>query len=303
MTFTPITAKDYQRLKPFFRSQAYRLCAYSLPVVIAWQNDNYRPLAHVDGDTLWIGADFTTTPEYRHLIMPLPADGGQNPETLARVARTSGFEQYWFVPECYVNAWGKDLIRRFFRLNRQKGYDDYVYRTSDLADLKGNRYAKKRNLINQFKAAYVETGRADIEPINDANIDACTVFLERWCDIMACGSDTKNDLACEKIAVLNTLTNIGSFDVRGLAIRIDGDICAFGIGSALTADMGGLHFEKAYADIKGLYQYLDTLCARELFKDVAFINKESDMGIPGLAKAKRSYHPAEMVKSYKLTLK
>ena len=303
MTFTPITAEDYPRLKPFFRAQAYRLCAYGLPVVIAWQNDNYHPVAHIDGDTLWIGADFKSTPEYRHLILPVPADGDHDPETLARLARTNDFDQYWFVPECYVNTWGADLIRRFFRLNRQKEYDDYVYRTRDLAELKGNRYAKKRNLINQFTAAYVETGRTKIEPISDTNADACAVFLERWCDIMSCGSDTKNDLACEKIAALSTLTNIGRFNVRGMAIRIDGDICAFGIGSDLTDDMGGLHFEKAYPDIKGLYQYLDTLCARELFKDVAFINKASDMGIPGLAKAKRSYHPVEMVKSYRLTLK
>ena len=75
------------------------------------------------------------------------------------------------------------------------------------------------------------------------------------------------------------------------------------MGSALTDDMGVLQFEKAYADIKGLYQYLDNRCARELFNGHEFTNKESDMDMPGLTRAKRSDHPVDMVKSYKLIMK
>jgi hypothetical protein len=92
-------------------------------------------------------------------------------------------------------------------------------------------------------------------------------------------------------------------DLNGIYLRVDGEISAFGIAAYLTKDMGVLHFEKAFTNIKGLYQYFDNLCAKTLFDGFQFINKESDMNIPGLAKVKKSYHPTMMVKSYKLVLR
>jgi hypothetical protein len=303
MNLSPITADDYPRLLPFFRPQPYRLCSYSLSAIIAWQNDNYRPLAGVDGDSVVVAADFNNSPDLRHLILPVPYLERYDPERLHRLARDTGYDKYWFVPACYLDTWGRASVEQYFRISRQADYDDYIYRASDLAELKGNRFAKKRNLINQFTANFVDAGRARPEPITRDNISDCADFLEQWCAIMACGSDTENDLACEKIAVLNTLRHHDVFDVRGVAVRIDGEVSAFGMGSRLTGDMGVLQFEKAYTDVKGLYQYLDNLCARELFNGYAYINKESDMGIAGLAKAKKSYHPVEIVKSHKLTVR
>ena len=78
---------------------------------------------------------------------------------------------------------------------------------------------------------------------------------------------------------------------------------AFGISAPLTRDMATLQYEKAFSSIKGLYQYFDNACARMLFNGYTYLNKESDMGIPGLAKAKRSYHPEKIVESVRLTLK
>jgi uncharacterized protein len=97
------------------------------------------------------------------------------------------------------------------------------------------------------------------------------------------------------------LENLETLETDGIFIRVDGRVSAFGIASRLTREMGVLHFEKAFASVKGLYQFLDNECAKRLFSKYAFINKESDMNIPGLAKAKRSYHPAMRIKSFRLT--
>ncbi|MDQ1331257.1 MAG: uncharacterized protein QG578_1525, partial [Thermodesulfobacteriota bacterium] len=115
--------------------------------------------------------------------------------------------------------------------------------------------------------------------------------------------DDNDALACEKEAVINTLVNIDLLDVKSLYLRVDSVMSALGIAAYLTDDMGVLHFEKAFANIKGLYQYFDNLCAKSLFTGVTYINKESDMSMPGLAKVKKSYHPAMMIKSYRLDLK
>ena len=86
-------------------------------------------------------------------------------------------------------------------------------------------------------------------------------------------------------------------------LHLDGRVSAFAVGAGLTPDMGVLHFEKAFTWIKGLYQYVDQLCARTLFSGYPYINKESDMGVPGLQRAKRSYHPLMQVASYALRRK
>jgi signal transduction histidine kinase len=111
------------------------------------------------------------------------------------------------------------------------------------------------------------------------------------------------DLKDENQAAINTIENIDLFELDGILLRIDGEINAFGIASRLTENMGVLHFEKAFASKKGLYQYFDRECARRFFKGCSYINKESDMNVPGLAKAKKSYHPVMTVKSYMLTVR
>jgi hypothetical protein len=303
MKLAPLMPDDYPRLKPFFAGRRHELCIYSLSSLLSWSNEAYHPCGAVDGDTLIIAAEFTTRKENRHLILPVNPRRDPPPERLKDYAQALGFGQYWFIPENYVAAHGLASIEKHFTITEQPEYEDYIYRTEDLAWLKGNRYSKKRNLVNQFTRDYVDRGVVALEPITAAVFTACADFLEEWCLQRGCERADDEDLACEKQAALNMLENIERYDVRGLLLRIEGEVLAFGIGMQLAADMGALHFEKADANEKGLYQYFDMMCARRLFPDCLFINKESDMGVPGLAKAKRSYHPVRRVKSYALQLR
>ncbi len=302
MKFKPLTPQDHSVYRHYFTNQRYPLCAYSLASVIAWSNAEYKPYgAEVDGAFV-VAAEFETATHNRHLILPVSPQRMFTPEELADVAARAGHQRYWFVPQSYVDHFGDDAIGRFFAIEPQPAYDDYVYRVDDLAKLKGSRYSKKRNLIKQFKRAYVERGKVVVEPIAPGNIEACLTFLEQWCEEHDCDAEDQLDLACEKQAAVNTLLNLELFELNGILLRIDGKVSAFGIAAPLTDDMATLQYEKAFANIKGLYQYFDNACARQLFNGYTFLNKESDMGIPGLAKAKKSYHPVKMVRSVNLTL-
>lgn len=303
MKLEPLTPADYTRLKSFFADQRHELCIYSLPSLLSWSNDAYHPCGVIDGETLIMGAEFTTRKEHRHLILPINPRKDPPPEDLENYVRSLGIYQYWFIPEGYIDAYGPKAIERHFTISEQPEYEDYVYRTEDIAYLKGNRYAKKRNLVKQFTRDYVDRGVVSMESITSRGFTECVDFLEEWCLQRGCESADDEDLACEKQAALNMLEHIDRYDVRGLLLRIDGEVCAFGIGTQLTPDMGALHFEKADANEKGLYQYFDMMCARRLFSSCRTINKESDMGVPGLAKAKKSYHPVKRVKSYALHLR
>ena len=303
MNFTQLTPPDFSRYRSYFENQRYELCSYSLSSIIAWSNDEYKPFGTVYADAFVVAAEFETATQNRHLLLPIAPQRQFAPEELVALARDAGHTQYWFVPEAYIEQFGRDVVGRHFDIVDQAAYDDYVYRVKDLAALKGNRYAKKRNLIKQFQRNFVDAGKVVVEPIAADNTEACLEFLEAWCQERGCDSDEQVDLACEKQAAINTLKHIDAFDVKGILLRIDGQVSAFGISAPLTRDMATLQYEKAFGSVKGLYQYFDNACARMLFKGYTYLNKESDMGIPGLAKAKRSYHPVRMVKSVKLVLK
>ncbi|MFA5139282.1 MAG: phosphatidylglycerol lysyltransferase domain-containing protein [Elusimicrobiota bacterium] len=295
MKFEPLFPADYGRLAPYFQGQRYPLSPYCPGSVLCWNNHLYAPSAAVEDDCLIIGYEFAKKPEDRHLIMPLRPGKGFSPGELADLTRRSGFDTVGLVPEGCLTQGVEDL----FTARELEGYADYVYRTKDLVSLAGSRYSGKRNLIKQFERDHA----GHTEPMSRANSRECLDFLDEWCRERDCDKDQEEELACEKTAATNGINHIETLGLSGLLVRVDGKVSAFAVASRLTQDTGVLLFEKAFARLKGLYQYLDRLCAERLFAGYEFINKECDMGIPGLAQAKRSYHPAFRVRSYALTLR
>jgi hypothetical protein len=298
----PITPDDYSRLKPFFINQPHRLCIYGLPSLLSWRNTEYYPCAAVIDGILIIGAEFNTQKDKRHLILPVADHMLYPPEKLRDLAELLNFSTYWFVTRDYMDVYGMDRIGALFHIEDQPEYADYVYNKADLSTLAGRKYARKRNLVSQFKREFLNPGRVTIEPLKPGHLTECRIFLDEWCLESNCDMDGDSNLACEKQAVINTIMELDRFDSKGLLARIDNEICAFGIGARLTHDMGVLHFEKAFTRFKGLYQFFDQVCARTLFDGFAYINKESDMSVPNLAKAKQSYYPAMRIPSYSLTV-
>lgn len=298
-----LTPADYQRLAPFFKDQPYELCEYCLQNILAWSTEEYQPHGAVHDDILILSGEYENFPDERHLIMPIAKEKTFSPRFLYELALETGHHRYWFVPECYINNNDRKELERFFTIQKQQGSSDYIYLVEDLALLAGNKYSKKRNLINQFNKRYVETGRTILENVNRTNQRECLAFIEEWCAIRDC--DNRNDIwmACEKEAAINAINNICRFDSNALTLKIDGKISAFSFISRLTAEMAVLQFEKAFDHIKGLYQYFDAQCCETLLNRYIYVNKENDMGIPGLKKSKKSYHPIRYVHSYELAVK
>ena len=298
-----VILEDYALLKSYFEHQPYRMSTYSLPSLIAWSNACYPSYYEIRGKTVIMATESAGNPENRYLILPITQDGRPSPAMLHDLVRDSDYEQVCFVPEDYVDGVGRDELAAFFDIQTQPEYDDYLYLTKDLSELKGNRYAKKRNLIHQFSREFLQRNRVATGPITGEDIPECLDFLEKWCEMRECETGQEENIACEKAAVIQALQTIDDMAWRGLWVRVDGEISAFAIMSHLTPSMGVLNFEKAYPHIKGLYQYLDNECARQLFNGYPYMNKESDMGLVALADSKRSYHPVAMLKAYCLKLK
>jgi uncharacterized protein len=298
-----LTVESYGTLKGYFEKQPYRISSYSLPSIIAWNNACNQSYYDVMDHTVIISTEAIGNPENHYLIMPIRPSGLPTADSLRELVLKTGYKKICFVPEDYISEMGRSKLALFFDIIEQPEFEDYIYLTKDLSELKGNRYAKKRNLIHQFTREYVARNRVETGPITTEEIPECLEFLEKWCNLRDCEAGQEENVACEKAAVIQALKSIDDMEWRGLWVRLDSEISAFVIMSHLTQDMGVLNFEKAYPHVKGLYQFLDNECARQLFNGYHYMNKESDMGLAALAESKRSYHPVAKIKAYSLKIK
>jgi hypothetical protein len=169
---------------------------------------------------------------------------------------------------------------------------DYVYSTIDLIQLSGRKYHRKKNHLNQFLKKYsYEYMKLDLELVE------CFIEMqEEWCQMKECVE--KPELLSEDYAVHTALKYYEYLDYKGGAIKIDSRIEAFSLGERLNSETAVIHIEKANPDITGLYSAINQLFCSRTWSEIEYINREQDMGVEGLRKAKESYHPHHMIDKY-----
>lgn len=171
---------------------------------------------------------------------------------------------------------------------------DYLYLARDLIDLAGRKYDAKRNFLGRFTA----NRSWQYLSITPANARDCIEFADEWCEDRSC--ETADGLHKEHCAVYQMLTNFGALGIVGGALRVDGRIAAFALGERLNSETLVVHAEKADSGIEGAYQAINNqFCVHEA-AGVTYVNREQDLGVPGLRKAKLSYHPVKLVETYRV---
>lgn len=184
-----------------------------------------------------------------------------------------------------------------YSIKPDRANSDYVYLVRDLAELEGRNYAKKRSHIKHCLNAY----DCVFERISARNLDECRDLLVRWCRSRRCAEDPGLDGESE--AIRTTLDHFSEFNLLGGAIRVDGRIEAFSIGEGLNKTTAVCHFEKAMPGINGLNQLINQWFAKHCLGGFRYINREQDLGIPGLRRAKESYHPDHLVEKFEVLRK
>jgi uncharacterized protein len=169
---------------------------------------------------------------------------------------------------------------------------DYVYLSSDLVDLKGKKYHAKRNHIHKFHSLY----EYSYDSYNSSWRDACARALEAWYERN--GSSTDPVLALERNAIWDILDNHETLQYKGGILTVEGCIVAMAFGERLNSETAVIHVEKANTDYEGAYAMINQKFCEQEWKGMLYINREEDMGIEGLRKAKRSYHPERMVEKF-----
>jgi hypothetical protein len=173
---------------------------------------------------------------------------------------------------------------------------DYVYRREDLAELPGRHLASKRNQVQQC----LRDHDCAYEELTPDMIDDVRQLQDRWCEERNCG---KNPGLCDEYnAIQELLDNWEELRVFGGAVRIEGRLEAYTVGESLNPTTAVVHVEKAMTAFDGLYQVINQWFCREALGDFEYVNREQDLGISGIRRAKKSYHPDHMVRKYRLQL-
>ena len=187
-----------------------------------------------------------------------------------------------------------------YEITEQRDAFDYLYDADLLRRLPGKKYHKKKNHINAFLKEY--EGRYEYRTLSCQDEEEILEFLNRW--RQGKSDDSGHHLEMEYEGITGVLDQCRGLQVKMAGIRVDGRLEAFTIGSYNRAlRMAIIHIEKANPDIRGMYPFINQQFLANDFADALLVNREDDMGLPGLRKAKESYYPVEMVKKYTIVQK
>lgn len=281
--FRPITLNARSEIMCYTLSGPYRNCDFAFANMYSWQF-LYRSEYAVVEDTLFIRFYLDgRRPAYmiprgtrplRESIALLRADASALGHTLCLLG---------------ISEEGRaaidDACPGEFRFVVERDYADYIYLREELAALSGKRFQPKRNHINQFLKKYPDYRYL---PLTSELVAECLRFEDEW---LASQSGSGEDLSFERQAITRALTRFDDLELSGGTLWVGGRLVAFTYGSPITDDTFGVHVEKADASFEGAYAMINREFARTLPAAYRYVNREEDLGIPGLRQAKLSYHP------------
>jgi len=221
---------------------------------------------------------------------------GQNPtETILTLFKENSNCEIHRVPESIISEL-RDL-KKYEELNLVLEEDrdnwDYVYDKQELINLSGNKYRSKRRQLESFLEQY----DYDFHLISEEWLEECRALQNKWCIINECQKN--KDLEEEQIAIDRFIDNFSELDYNGGIILVDDKPAGYTFGEMLNENTNVIHVEKAHTYYNGSYQAINNLFLKKCCDENAkFVNREQDLGIPGLRKAKKSYHPKYMIKKY-----
>jgi len=290
--FKPLSLQDkslfddhYKKFPPFHSDQLFT-------TMMSWNEYANYHYAHIK-NRLIIMTIINNQVQFR------PPIGMHDREIFYQVLRLAKNVESNF-PLCLIDHASKAYLTKNFphiEVSLQREYFDYVYLSSNLAKLEGEKFRKIRNRLNKFKNQNIYS----TEDISQENMAEIRQFLKRWCLWRDCESDTI--LKYEKKAIMYSMKHFFDLGLLGLAIRVNEKIEAISVYEEMGDETVVIHYEKGSPYYDGIYKVINQEVAERVFTRYRYINRESDMGIPGLRQAKMSYRPHHLIEVFAIKQK
>lgn len=273
---------------PLLNTAAHRGCAFSFANLYMWG----RQCAALVEGRLTFFSHFAG-----HSMYPFPMGEGDPKPALDAIIADAGERG---IP-CRITGLTQPEMETLealypgrFRFHWDRDSFDYVYDINDLAELKGRKFQQKRNHLNRFTQDHPD---ACVLPLAESNLEECREFVDSWYALRR-EENPHEDIQMEQVAISRAFRHYSELGMEGLVLYVDGRIVAMTMGSFLGENTIDVHFEKADHTIQGCYGAINRAFARYIrgkFPQVRYLNREDDMGLEGLRRAKLSYQPHHMV--------
>jgi len=301
INFKDLTDEDYTHLHDFLMANISPVAGYSPNSVFAWNKAFDYGWNFISDRTLLI-ACCKCLEDGCSLLCPVGEFPGSDSQVLIDNIRKEKRPVKILAASDYFIKKNAEFIKHF-NIAEDRNQSNYIYASSDLAELPGGKYKKKRNLIHQAEGLYPWT----VEELTARTLPECIEFLIQQDSEVEKSYNTDEipeGIMKERLVIKYALENFSRPGNRGVIIRIDGRISALSVYEIIIfmgETMAQVHFEKALRSRKGLYQVINHETAKIIHGlGVKKINREEDLGDEGLRKAKLSYYPVEMIRAWNL---
>ena len=255
---------------------------HSFCVLWCWDLDRHYHLAFEEQESLcWIKE---TTPVENHLA-PIGQWDRPDWKEVLKARFAPGTHTFHLVPKYLADIWERQLGSSV-EITENRGAYEYLYRVEDLATLKGNKYMRKRNRVNQFQ----KQTPYEYLPITPETRARVAAFQEEWCELNGCSST--QGLQAENEGIGRILHDWDEMPhLLGGMLESGGKVIAYTIAEDVGDKTLMIHFEKASVEYHAAYQVINRDFLAQSGQGYEIVNREEDMDDPGLRDAKMSYHP------------
>ena len=295
IAFRDITIQDKDTITAYTMNSCRRNCDLSFSNLCSWRFLYHTKFAIINNFLVfkfWAGDE---------LAYMMPVGEGNLEEVLNELIEDARQEGEPFCMLGVCSCMREDLeaiMPGQFGFTVDRDYADYIYLRSDLATLKGKKFQSKRNHINKFRNTYPDY---KYSPITKDRIQECLELEAKWCKANDC--DQQEGTGNERRALIYALNHFEELGLTGGILHVNGQIVAFTFGMPINKETFGVHVEKADTSIDGAYAMINYEFANHIPEQYIYINREEDLGIEGLRKAKLSYHPETILEKYMASLK
>ena len=286
--FKAITVEQKDLYNSFLFDERERGCEYSFTNLYLWG----RQKATVLHDHMVLFSQFN-----KKTVYPFPIGKGDKKAVLDEIISDSK-ERGISCRITGILAEEREILEKLypnmFRFHCDRGSFDYIYDIENLRTLKGKKYQSKRNHYNRFCENFPNH---KIEEINKENLPDVIKMVDWWYESKL-RENPESDFLMEQAALNRLFKSYFELDMEGLVIKIENKVIATTMGSRLSQNTFDVQFEKADGNIQGAYPAINKAFAEHIknkYPEIIYLDREEDLGLEGLRKAKESYHPHHMV--------
>ncbi|MGY0374753.1 DUF2156 domain-containing protein [Clostridium sp. JNZ J1-5] len=293
MDFKKLTLEDKELFKKYINPYKFLSCEYSFTTLYIWKDACEIQYAIYKDALIIKKKDFEGN---YHFMQPLgyrEEDLQDILEYLAQYKKENNMD-YVFkdLEEDFIEK-VKALCaeEQYMYIEEDRDNFDYLYEAEKLIKLSGKKLHGKKNHYNFFVKEY----NYEVKEIEEEVIDDVIEAAEKW--YVENNNDDKM-LYYEMKSIEDLANNMSLFNLKGIAVYVDGKVAAFSLGEKLNDKLAVIHIEKGDMNYRGIYSFINKTFIDMCFSDVKIINREQDLGIEGLRKAKLSYHPIKLEKKF-----